>query len=181
MDETELIAAARLGDEDAFRELYQQHIAYVRAVGRAVLRRNDVDDLCQDTFLLAFTRLHSFEGNAQFRTWITRIATNQCLVTLRNGRRTPNCAGQPDEEMNMDEVLDRYLFASRDKNLEGVAVRLDMEKLLSMLTPSQRRVMEMAYLENIPAQEIAEMLGSTLKAVKNKLSRGKRRIRNLYK
>jgi len=81
----------------------------------------------------------------------------------------------------MDEVLDRYLFASRDKNLEGVAVRLDMEKLLSMLTPSQRRVMEMAYLENIPAQEIAEMLGSTLKAVKNKLSRGKRRIRNLYK
>ena len=81
----------------------------------------------------------------------------------------------------MDEVLDRYLFASRDKNLEGVAVRLDMEKLLSMLTPSQRKVMEMAYLENIPAQEIAEMLGSTLKAVKNKLSRGKRRIRNLYK
>ena len=63
MDETELIAAARLGDEDAFTELYQQHLGYVKAVGRAILRRNDLDDMCQDTFLLAFTRLHSFEGN----------------------------------------------------------------------------------------------------------------------
>ena len=87
MDETELIAAARLGDENAFTELYQQHIGYVKAVGRAILRKNDLDDMCQDTFLLAFTRLHSFEGNSQFRTWITRIATNRCLAILRKGRR----------------------------------------------------------------------------------------------
>ena len=53
MDETELIAAARLGDEDAFTELYQQHLGYVKAVGRAILRKNDLDDMCQDTFLLA--------------------------------------------------------------------------------------------------------------------------------
>ena len=38
MDETELIAAARLGDEDAFAELYRQHIGYVRAIGRSILR-----------------------------------------------------------------------------------------------------------------------------------------------
>ena len=75
MDETELIAAARRGDEDAFAELYHQHVGYVKAVGRAILRKNDLDDMCQETFLLAFTRLHSFEGNSQFRTWITRIAT----------------------------------------------------------------------------------------------------------
>ena len=87
MNETELIAAARLGDEEAFTELYQLHLGYVKAVGRAILRRNDLDDMCQDTFLLAFTRLHSFEGNSQFRTWITRIATNRCLAILRKGRR----------------------------------------------------------------------------------------------
>ena len=87
MDETELIAAARSGDEDAFAELYQQHLGYVKAVGRAILRKNDLDDMCQDTFLLAFTRLHSFEGNSQFRTWIARIAANQCLVILRKGRQ----------------------------------------------------------------------------------------------
>src|ERR1700685_908266 len=90
MDETELIAAARLGDEDAFTELYQQNLGYVKAVGRAVLRKNDLDDMCQDTFLSAFTRLHSFEGNSQFRTWICRIALNQCLMTLRKERQASN-------------------------------------------------------------------------------------------
>ena len=86
MDETGLIAAARLGDQDAFAELYQLHIRYVRAIGRSILHTDDLDDMCQDTFLLAFTRLDSFEGNSRFRTWITRIAINRCLVTLRKER-----------------------------------------------------------------------------------------------
>ena len=85
MDETELIAAARRGDEDAFAELYHQHVGYVKAVGRAILRKNDLDDMCQETFLLAFTRLHSFEGNSQFRTWITRIATYRMLSDSAQG------------------------------------------------------------------------------------------------
>ena len=90
MDEAMLIAAARLGDEDAFTELYHQHLSYVKAVGRAVLRKSDLEDMCQDTFLLAFTRLRSFEGKSNFRTWITRIAMNQCLVTLRKARQASN-------------------------------------------------------------------------------------------
>ena len=52
--------------------------------------RDDLDDMCQDTFLLAFTRLHSFEGTCQFRTWIARIATTQCLQTLRKVRQASN-------------------------------------------------------------------------------------------
>ncbi len=90
MDETELIAAARSGNQDAFAELYRQHNRYVRAIGRSILRSRDLDDMCQETFLLAFMRLDSFEGNSQFRTWITRIAINQCLVILRKGRRASN-------------------------------------------------------------------------------------------
>jgi DNA-directed RNA polymerase specialized sigma24 family protein len=64
MNETQLIAAARLGDEDAFAELYRQHAGYVRAIGRSILRKNDVDDMCQDTFLLAFTRLDRFASRS---------------------------------------------------------------------------------------------------------------------
>ncbi len=90
MDETELIAAARLGDEDAFAELYRQHIGYVRAIGRSILRNRELDDMCQETFLLAFQRLDSFEGNGRFRSWITRIAINRCLAILRKGRQASN-------------------------------------------------------------------------------------------
>jgi RNA polymerase sigma-70 factor (ECF subfamily) len=93
MNETELVNAARLGDEDAFAQLYHHHVRYVKAIGRSILRQNDVDDMCQETFLMAFTRLNAFEGNSQFRTWISRIAINQCLVTLRKGRQPSNGGG----------------------------------------------------------------------------------------
>jgi RNA polymerase sigma-70 factor (ECF subfamily) len=184
MNETELIAAARLGDGDAFAELYRQHAGYVRAIGRSILRKNDVEDMCQDIFLLAFTRLDRFEGNAQFRTWITRIAINQCLIALRKGRQPSNGETnllQIDEEMADDGVMDRCVFASVDTQLESVPARLDLAKLLRVLKPAQRQLLEMAYLEGIPDLEIAQLLGTTLSNVKSNLHRAKRRVREAAK
>jgi RNA polymerase sigma-70 factor (ECF subfamily) len=180
MDETELIAAARLGNQDAFAELYRQHVGYVRAIGRSILRNKDLDDMCQDTFLLAFTRLNSFDGNSRFRTWITRIAINRCLVTLRKGRRTGK---SQSDQVSMDtefadEGVDRFAFACIDQQLEGLSTRLDLEKLLSALTPIQRQILEMAYLEDMPELEIAEVLGIPLSAVTRRIFRAKRKVRN---
>jgi RNA polymerase sigma-70 factor (ECF subfamily) len=184
MDEATLIAAARLGDEAAFAELYHQHLAYVKAVGRAVLRKNDLEDMCQDTFLLAFTRLHSFEGKSNFRTWVTRIAMNRCLVTLRKARQASNGESrlmQIDAELAGEDILDQCIFTSVDKNLEGVPARLDLSRLLRVLKPVQRRILEMAYLEDVPDQEIAEMLGMTLSSVKSQIHHAKRRVREVHK
>jgi RNA polymerase sigma-70 factor, ECF subfamily len=172
MDETELIAAARLGDEDAFAELYRQHIRYVRAIGRSILRNRDLEDMCQETFLLAFMRLDSFEGNARFRSWITRIAINRCLVILRKTRQASN-----GESHLVQMDADRYVYVSRDSQLEGVGARLDLERLLGKLNPAQRQILEMAYLEDIPDLQIAEALGTTVVAVKCTLYRVKRILR----
>ena len=184
MDETELIAAARLGDEDAFAELYRQHAGYVRAIGRSLLRRSDVDDMLQDTFLAIFTRLGSFEGNAQFRTWITRIAMNQCLVLLRIERQPSNGDSnllQIDEEMAADGVMDRCIFGGVDTQLENVPARLDLTKLLRVLRPAQRQLLEMAYFEGMPEMEIAELLGTTVAWVKSNIHQAKRRVRESAK
>jgi RNA polymerase sigma-70 factor (ECF subfamily) len=173
MDETELIAAALGGDEDAFTELYQLHLGYVKAVGHAILHKDDLDDMCQDTFLLAFTRLDSFEGTAQFRTWLTRIAVNRCLVYLR--RR-----GCKSQVVQID-AAGSDMFATHDAQLGAVGARMDLAKLLEQLRPAQRRVLEMAYLEDMPDQEIAEALNTTLFAVKSKIYQAKRRIRKATK
>jgi RNA polymerase sigma-70 factor, ECF subfamily len=173
MEESELIAAARVGDQDAFARLHQLHVGYVRGVIRSLTRSNDVDDLCQDTFLLAFTRLDSFEGMARFRTWLTRIAVNRCLVYLRrngcNSQVVQIDAAGPD------------LSATHDAQLGAVAARMDLAKLLEQLRPAQRQVLEMAYLEGMPDQEIAEALNTTLFAVKSKIYQAKRRIRKAAK
>ncbi len=175
MDETELIAAARLGDEDAFAELYRQHARYVKAIGRSILRKNDVEDMCQDTFLLAFTRLASFAGNSQFRTWISRIAINQCLLSLRHGRQVSN------GESWLVQLDAEKLDPVPDTQLEGVPARLDLNRLLHVLAPMQRRVLTMAYLEGMSDLEIAEALGTGLATVQSQIFQAKRRARNMQK
>ena len=180
MDETELIAAARLGDEDAFAELYRQHIRYVRAIGRSILRNRDLDDMCQETFLRAFMRLDSFEGNAQFRTWITRIAINRCLAILRKGRQASNGESHL-VQMDAEAVAaDPCVYASRDSQLEGVGARLDLERLLGTLKPLQRQILEMAYVDDMPNLQIAEALGTTVSAVKCTLYRVRRLLRDAH-
>lgn len=183
ISDSALVATARSGDEDAFAELYRRHAGYVKSIGRGMLRRSDVDDMCQDTFLLAFTRLDSFEGQAQFRSWITRIAMNECLLALRKSRQPSNGEShlmQLDEEMAGDEMLDRRVFATKDRQLEGVATRVDLDRLLSALKPRQRRILEMAYLEDVPNLEIAEMLGISLTAVKSRLCYAKLQIQRFH-
>lgn len=179
MDESELIAAARGGDEDAFAEIYRQHAAYVRAIGRSILRTTDLDDMCQETFLRAFTQLDRFDVSLSFRPWLTRIAINQCLLILRQGRQASNGDShlvQMDEEMP-EEALDRFVFCSADPHLEGVSERLDLDKLLGMLKPAERQILELAYIEGTPYVEIAEVMGLPRAKVKRKIHSAKKKLR----
>jgi RNA polymerase sigma-70 factor, ECF subfamily len=169
MDEAELIARARMRDQDAFTELHRLHIRYVWAIGRSILHSHELEDFCQEVFLLAFTRLPSFDEQAQFRTWLTRIAVNRCLLMLRQERQASNGARHLVQ-------LDAG-FSAPDKYLEAVPDRLELNKIMQRLTPLQRRVLEMAYLEHLPGQEIATILGTTPAAVKNKIYDAKERLR----
>ena len=183
MDEASLIQAARNGSQSAFAELYKTHLPYVKAVGRSILRTIDLDDLCQDTFMLAFTRIESFQGNSNFRTWLTRIAMNQCLMVLRRNKQATNGEANLmalDNDTASDDVLDQCVFVTEDRGLRALAAKLDLPKMFTILKPAQRRILEMAYLEDIPDQQIAEMLGTTLAAVKSKLHHAKRRVRDAY-
>ena len=184
MDETTLIAAAQAGSDDAFTTLYNKHLRYVKGVGRAILRSNDLDDLCQETFLLAFTRIDSFQGNSNFRTWVTRIAMNQCLMTLRRNRQVTNGESQLlqlDPETASDDLLDQQIFVTEDRNLRSIPARFDLPRLLQVLTPTQRKILEMAYLEDIPDQQIADQMGITLASVKSTLHHAKKRVREVHK
>jgi RNA polymerase sigma-70 factor, ECF subfamily len=184
MDEQLVIAEAQCGSEDAFTTLYKKHFPYVKAVGRSMLRTNDLDDLCQETFLLAFTRIRSFHGNSNFRTWVTRIAMNQCLMILRRNRQLSNGASQLvqlENDTASDDLLEQCIFVTEDRNLRSFAARFDLPKMLNLIKPEQRRILEMAYLEDLPDQEIADQLGITLASVKSKLHHAKKRIRETQK
>src|SRR5260370_34425439 len=87
VSEKQLVAAAKSGDESAFEILVKRQ---ERKVFRVALRytrvREDAEDIVQETLQKAFVHLQKFEGKSSFSTWLTRIAINQALMSLRRRR-----------------------------------------------------------------------------------------------
>ena len=88
VNDADLVARARQGDQDAFGELVRRHQA---AVHRAALTASgsaaDADDIAQDAFVLAFERLKSFRGESSFKTWVLTITWNQAMNHRRKAAR----------------------------------------------------------------------------------------------
>jgi RNA polymerase sigma-70 factor (ECF subfamily) len=136
-----------------------------------MLHRSDVDDMCQDTFLLAFTRLEKFKGQCTFRTWITRIAMNQCLMALRARRQVSN------GDAHLVPLESEDLTARADARLQGVARRLDMDRLMQLLPADERRLLNLAYVDELSLPEVAELVGIPLNCVRRKLYGALREMR----
>src|ERR1700751_3055115 len=83
----ELVGDARSGNRDAIAELFRRYYPHAIAVARLILpAQEEFLDAVQSAYLSAFRNFQSFRGDASFKTWITRIVLNQCLMRLRRGR-----------------------------------------------------------------------------------------------
>ncbi len=90
METADLMARARAGDGDAFRELTQPHRRELQVhCYRMLGSLQDAEDALQDTLLSAWQGFGGFEGRASLRTWLYRIATNRCLDARRSANRRP--------------------------------------------------------------------------------------------
>jgi RNA polymerase sigma factor (sigma-70 family) len=117
------LARARVGDEEAFRELtdpYRRELQLhcYRIVGSV----QDAEDLLQETLLAAGRGLERFEGRASLRSWLYRIATNRCLNALRDrGRRMPELPAPPEPPEPTRRADPIWLEPYPDALLEGVS------------------------------------------------------------
>ena len=85
-----LVAAAKLGDRSAFLELWERHSKRALQIAyRITKNREDAEDVLQEAWTKAYVHLKSFDGRARFSTWLTRIAINTALMTLRRKRVRP--------------------------------------------------------------------------------------------
>jgi RNA polymerase sigma-70 factor (TIGR02960 family) len=188
----ELIARAQAGDGDAFRALTEPHRRELQVhCYRMLGSLQDAEDALQDTLLSAWQGIGGFEGRASIRTWLYRIATNRCLDALRAASRRPPKAWDipgvdPPEPTGLGEVvwLEPYpdaLFENATEVPLGPEARYEQTESVSLafmtalqlLPPRQLAVLVLRDVLGFHANEVADMLDSTVESVTSALKRAR--------
>ena len=192
MGTDDLITRARNGDSEAFEELTQPYRRELQVHCYRILGSfQDAEDVLQDSMLAAWQGLGSFEERASLRTWLYRIATNRCLNARRSASRRQakewDVPGvEPPEPTRMGEVP--WLQPYPDTVLEGgvevppgpevryeqtESISLAFVTALQLLPPRQLAVLVLRDVLGFHANEVADMLDSTVESVNSALKRAR--------
>ena len=178
-EEAALLAAARVGHPTAFSDLVRQHAGSIRRIVFRIMRnREDAEDVLQECFKNAFLHFDSFRGQSRFSTWLTRIAMNCALMTIR-GRRRKLVALDDSVEAS---ILAKYWDVLRlSSTPEECYSRRELENLLAeeiaRLRPSLRGPVVLCHMEGRVAQDAAKVLGISDSALKARLRRARLTLR----
>jgi RNA polymerase sigma-70 factor (ECF subfamily) len=160
LDETQLVSAAAGGSREAFDVIVERHRRAVYPVCyRFTNNHEDASDLAQDAFVRAWRGLKNFKGQSALATWLYRIAVNVCLN--RVSARTPSM--EPID--SMDHVADLRIEGAQQAMIReerAVAVR----KAIASLPDKQRATLILRTYHDMSHQQIADVLGSSVGAVK---------------
>ena len=185
MTDDELVVAARAGDESAFARLFDRHRRLVSRLGyRFFSRRDQVEEITQESFIKAYFALDDFQGGNEksFVSWLARITVRTCYDELRRAqRRGESSIGDLTEEeaAYLHEGL-RDLSASG--NVEGAAISRDLaNKLLARLRPDDRLILALLKLEELSIAEISVLTGWTTAKVKMRSHRAQQGLRRLLR
>jgi len=178
--ETQLLSRCRRGDPDAWDALFERHYA---AAGRFVFQlgydfsREDVEEICQETFLTVIKSLESFQGNSQFQTWLFRIAANKAHDYRQRQQAAKRGGGQITVPIHADDSdagppidppsqlpgPDLSLIHSENLALVGEA--------LDQLGGPCQEVIELRYFADLSYEEISSTLRLNPKTVSSRLSK----------
>lgn len=162
-DDVHLVRAAQSGDTDAFEELIRRHqLAAYRVALRMLGSPADAEDATQEALFQVWRALPSFRGESAFTTWLYRIVVSRCLNAI--------AARRPAFELRDDER------DQRPGPLETVEAHAHLENVkqaMVQLTPEQRAPLVLREFEGLSYEEIGEVLGISLAAVKGRLHRAR--------
>jgi RNA polymerase sigma-70 factor (ECF subfamily) len=176
--EPQLIGDARNGNRDAIAELFRRHYTHSVAVARRILpAQEEFLDAVQSAYLSAFRNFQSFRGDASFKTWITRIVLNQCLMRLRLPRLHRTTLRL--DLLGRDGAPPTLGVDSRTP--EDLALRAEIESAvagaLSKLPKALSDVFTRCSVSGLSIRDTAEALGLTVQATKTRLFRARSQLR----
>jgi len=179
VSDVDLVTRARQGDSAAFGELIDRHRNAVYRAARAALGSHaDAEDAAQDAFLLAYTRLGSFRGDASFKTWLLTIVWHQAINRRRSLSRLwmrMIAATNEDEAEMIASVTAKTL--TPEQATAHVELRRAVARAIRALTPKLRDALLLAQAGDYTYDEIGAMLDTPTGTVKWRVSEARRVVR----
>lgn len=162
MTDQELLAYFRTEGSKtrAFNEMvkkYHQKVYWM--VRKMVIDHDDSNDVTQEVFIKAWNGIDSFRGESQLYTWLYRIASNEAINFLNKKRRRLQVSLE-DMEKELEDKLES------DPLVGGDEIQLKLQKALLKLPEKQKLVFNLKYFEELPYEEISEITGTSVGALK---------------
>ncbi|MFT6590547.1 MAG: RNA polymerase sigma-70 factor (ECF subfamily) [Rhodoferax sp.] len=177
-----LVERAAAGDQRAFELLvikYQRRIQ--RLIGRMVRDVDLVEDIAQETFIRAYRALHQFRGDAQFYTWLYRIAVNTAKKFLMDIKRDPTVS---ENSFKPDEDSDETYFTKSEPTTEETPesvlaakeIALAVNTALAALPEDLRLALTLREIEGLSYEEIADVMSCPIGTVRSRIFRAREAI-----
>jgi RNA polymerase sigma-70 factor (ECF subfamily) len=165
--ETHLVRRAVAGDDAAFEGLYRRHVARIHSLVRRMTDGTMADEVTQDVFVRAWTKLASFRGESAFGTWLYRLAVNVVLSHRRS------------ERSERDWLVGEEALAVVGDRPMSPGVAMDLEQAIGRLPVGARQVFVLHDIEGWTHEEIASQLGLVPGTSKSQLSRARAALRRM--
>lgn len=178
-----LVKWSQGGDTEAFEQLVFRHRdkIYARAL---LMMRNEEEalDLSQEAWVKSWQRLHQFQGDSSFATWMTRIVINLCLDQIRRQKKLrAESIEQLDEEAGGVERQMPVEQTNPTEGLEKDELRKRIDEAMGKLTESHRTVLVLHEFQGLEYKEIAKKVGISIGTVMSRLFYARRRMASLLR
>ena len=178
LTDTELVSLALEQNQAAFIVLYTRYNTGVRShISRYVAQKEDVEDICLESFQKAFSQISSYNPEYKFSTWLYRIARNTAFDYLNKHDREKN--NMPTTSINEDIAELKELPASMHNPEEDIINQQEYDKWLTnieKLKDDYRTVAKMNLIDNFGYKEIADAIAIPINTVKTKIRRAKAQL-----
>lgn len=163
-------ASCRAAFGDLIR-LYSEPL--YRQIRRIVQNHDDANDLLQNTFMKAWQNVENFRGDAKLLTWLYKIAINESLSHLEKERKRLGLSID-DEESHLINLIEA------DKDIDGDALALKLREAIAQLPEKQRLVFNMRYYDDMKYEQMSEILGTSVGALKTSYHLAVKKIEKFF-
>lgn len=128
-------------------------------IRKMVFNHDDANDLLQNSLIKAWNNLHNFRGDARLSTWLHKIAINESINHLNKERQRQQLTDEEDSTFLLSKL-------EADPYFDGDALQLELQKAIAQLPDKQRLVFNMRYFDEMKYEEMSEILGTSVGALK---------------